>query len=1041
MELSYADVVAGLAARGIDPMSAVALTGGFVHEAPGRTPGTIDFGAIQKGGGPGRGAAQWGSGKGDLGDRFGGPKGLDNFARSRGDTHTPDNRDWSNPQTQMDFIAHELTTSHKHVGKALAEAKTLAQKAEIALNQYEAPAVVGNRAKNPSAYNLERSARIDDAKDIARGLGFLDDAPKTKISPNAPVPPSRPTDIDVPTTAPLPPGRPAEFADPKVAAPPAAELDLRAPLQAIGARDFARGPAGVEDEAGSFADGIDVLSRAKEVAQDREFGAKSFTTPEVDEGDREKGQKAFSERATFGERYGEDRGKTPSLASDSVTDGPGDVLGVGKGVLGSEVAAEDAPDDKNREFGGKAFGEITSFGERSFDDVPAARTTAEDTRFGDRSFDDVPAAPAAPAAPEDPTNGRDFGKSPAALTGIGELARSGSIPGVPGPDAIPGFQSSIAKAEPIGDYVERSYERQAIRDAYAPHATEWSVSPDPVMDGVTDAVGFGFNPGEFGRKGTGTRTEETTFGDRSFSDVPSRDSFDSRHKGEKAATFAERGDVASRTPSMMGGMGPGDALGVGTGVLGAEVTPGTLTDMVSQSINAPTAEVAAARTAPADGFDKDSIKDGAPEKFGAAARMANDPTFAASRANWGEARAAQQAAQQAKSAAAPTTVANDNREFGSKSFASRAAEAATEAAAPTTPADIAAFDADVPSVAEAPAAVAPGKTAALGDFGDRSFGITEEGVRSPAVAGPVPLGAKEYSRSGLTPDAIVDDMTPHAVAPTLAAPTVAPTRAAQAVQAVQPEAPSFTRVAAQPLGSPEIGAAPMGGLPGAMDHAAMGTSLGGYLGAVNRGEAEGFGSIPGFAGREFGDTPRGTINTQDALSALSGFGYTGPAEAKAMGIGPGASVFGGDVLNGQDYSQDVRDAARDAGYGRGQTQSRASAAAQEAGDLSSMMGPAVGVDTNAPAEDATAEANAASQATADALGGVGASAAAGAADSSGGGAGGGSMGGGGEGMGGSFGGGGFGSGGFGNAGGGGDSTHSDRGGDTAGATGPGADSW
>jgi hypothetical protein len=420
------------------------------------------------------------------------------------------------------------------------------------------------------------------------------------------------------------------------------------------------------------------------------------------------------------------------------------------------------------------------------------------------------------------------------------------------------------------------------------------------------------------------------------------------------------------------------------------------------------------------GFDKDSIKDGPAEKFGAAARMADNPAFAGkslpSKAaeegpiagefgaksftardsfdtRFGEGPTARGPA---AAKAAATEEGPVTGEFGGKALASKAAPDISDVPESLTPSFGTRSFGSVPPSQEATKFgdrsfdVAPGM-AAPGEFGDKSFdfapGMTDVARAAPAESvatldddarsqfggkqfGPTmttTFGDKSFDHApGMTdvaaatvapaapaqPDSLISGL-PDAIAPDAV-------RAAPAKQAAQQAADPFSMAPQRaPIDSPEVmGPAQRGGLPSAQDYAAAGMSLNSYLGDASKGLAQGLGSVPGMnRGMEFGDTPRGTINTQDALSTMSGFGYTGPAEAKAMGIG--GPVQSGDLLGGQDFSAGFRGEAAAQGFGQGigpqsaaPTQSKAAEAAQQAQaqDLSGMLSGALADTTDEGAD-------------------------------------------------------------------------------------------
>ena len=127
----------GLIARGLTHDDTLAIMANIQHE----TAGTYDP-AIKQGGsnmpdkdwfekpvnsktvGRGTGLVQWDNRRGAL----------KKFAESKG-------RSWSDLETQLDFIVHELETTEAGAFKKLGEAKTLAKKALVFGDEYERPTV------------------------------------------------------------------------------------------------------------------------------------------------------------------------------------------------------------------------------------------------------------------------------------------------------------------------------------------------------------------------------------------------------------------------------------------------------------------------------------------------------------------------------------------------------------------------------------------------------------------------------------------------------------------------------------------------------------------------------------------------------------------------------------------------------------------------------------------------------------------------------------------------------------------------------------
>lgn len=108
--------------QGLRDFQAAGLVGSFVVETGSRR---LPAGTKQRGGGPGRGIAQW-----EKGARF---DDLVAFAKQRGST-------WHDLDTQLEFVMHEFATSEQAAYQALQQAESLEQATSAVLNQYERPA-------------------------------------------------------------------------------------------------------------------------------------------------------------------------------------------------------------------------------------------------------------------------------------------------------------------------------------------------------------------------------------------------------------------------------------------------------------------------------------------------------------------------------------------------------------------------------------------------------------------------------------------------------------------------------------------------------------------------------------------------------------------------------------------------------------------------------------------------------------------------------------------------------------------------------------
>jgi hypothetical protein len=111
---------------------------GWVGNVYQETGGTFNAGIVQANG-EGHGLAQWGGG------RF---TALQNFARSRGSS-------WTNFNTQLAFIQHELNGSERAANAAIRSAGSLAAATNAIATRYERAGIIGNRL-GPARDALER---------------------------------------------------------------------------------------------------------------------------------------------------------------------------------------------------------------------------------------------------------------------------------------------------------------------------------------------------------------------------------------------------------------------------------------------------------------------------------------------------------------------------------------------------------------------------------------------------------------------------------------------------------------------------------------------------------------------------------------------------------------------------------------------------------------------------------------------------------------------------------------------------------------------
>lgn len=121
--------------KGFTKAQTAGLIGNFVVES-GRDP--INPAAVQYGGGPGRGLAQWeGSRRTDL----------YNYANSKG-------KAWSNLQLQLDFIWHELTGKERNAYNKLKATTTISAAAVAVRQYYERPSVHADQARINAANSI-----------------------------------------------------------------------------------------------------------------------------------------------------------------------------------------------------------------------------------------------------------------------------------------------------------------------------------------------------------------------------------------------------------------------------------------------------------------------------------------------------------------------------------------------------------------------------------------------------------------------------------------------------------------------------------------------------------------------------------------------------------------------------------------------------------------------------------------------------------------------------------------------------------------------
>ena len=107
---------------GLTKNAALGILGNFMVESE------LDPASEQKGGGPGRGLAQWGvEGRFDT-DRIN----LVKFAKERG-------KPWQDLDTQLDFVMHEMNVhpEYKRVKDKINKAKTVEDATNIFLKEYE----------------------------------------------------------------------------------------------------------------------------------------------------------------------------------------------------------------------------------------------------------------------------------------------------------------------------------------------------------------------------------------------------------------------------------------------------------------------------------------------------------------------------------------------------------------------------------------------------------------------------------------------------------------------------------------------------------------------------------------------------------------------------------------------------------------------------------------------------------------------------------------------------------------------------------------
>ena len=121
--------------KGFTKAQTAGLIGNFVVES-GSDP--INPAAVQYGGGPGRGLAQWeGSRRTDL----------YNYAASQGKT-------WSNLQLQLDFIWHELTGKERSAYTRIKATTTISSAAVTVRQYYERPSVHADQARINAANSI-----------------------------------------------------------------------------------------------------------------------------------------------------------------------------------------------------------------------------------------------------------------------------------------------------------------------------------------------------------------------------------------------------------------------------------------------------------------------------------------------------------------------------------------------------------------------------------------------------------------------------------------------------------------------------------------------------------------------------------------------------------------------------------------------------------------------------------------------------------------------------------------------------------------------
>ncbi|MGA4669235.1 phage tail tip lysozyme [Propionibacteriaceae bacterium Y1923] len=121
--------------KGFTKAQTAGLIGNFVVES-GRDP--INPAAVQYGGGPGRGLAQWeGSRRTDL----------YNYANSKG-------KAWSDLQLQLDFIWHELTGKEKNAYNQIKATTTISTAAVAVRKYYERPSVHADQARINAANSI-----------------------------------------------------------------------------------------------------------------------------------------------------------------------------------------------------------------------------------------------------------------------------------------------------------------------------------------------------------------------------------------------------------------------------------------------------------------------------------------------------------------------------------------------------------------------------------------------------------------------------------------------------------------------------------------------------------------------------------------------------------------------------------------------------------------------------------------------------------------------------------------------------------------------